>query len=232
MNGACAQAPGPTLREFCKRYSHEMVPGCWYAILDTCGETPPNRACALARKRQGAPHRKTSYKNDIPEVLDCAKESDLWRDEWRLLENQVRNRILTHYSLRVIEHCASSQERSELFTTLRVKAAMIYPKSVCIEYTGPECVNQWIDAARLLAGAANGTGKLHTCRDLKSYGVTDNRIGPWLKSPFGTFMTPLLERRRSRSANRKQPPKHSAEWRRLNAAQCRSSKWSTHCTEH
>ena len=201
----------PTLHEFLKRYRSELVEGCWYMVVDTCGDNLTTPQNLLYSKY---------FKHDVPEILEQAKEYAHWSEDlahvkgdFMLLENEVRNGILTHYSLSVIEHCASNQEIGELFTKLRVKAAMIYPKSLCIEYTGPESVEKWIDMAR------NSKGKLNTWGDMKSHGVSDNRIGPWLKYPLGTFITPLLERRRSLKAKMKQHSKDTAEWRRFNAAQ-------------
>ena len=125
----------------------------------------------------------------------------------------MRNGILTHYSLSVIEHCASSQEISELFQKLRSKAAMIYPKSLCIEYNGPESVDKWIEASR------NHSGKLETWANLKEHRLRDTRVGPWLKYPLGTFISPLLAKRKSLKSKMKEQTHQSSEWRRLNAAQ-------------
>ena len=201
----------PTLRKFLERYRSELVEGCWYCVVDTCGELLSFPQNLLFSKH---------FRSDQPELLEESKLSDDWSEDlahvkgdFMLLENEVRNGILTHYSLSVIEHCASSQELGELFTKLRVKAAMIYPSSLCVEYTGSESVEQWIDTSR------NHRGKLHMWSNLKEHGVRDSRVGPWLKYPLGHFISPLLKRRRSLKAKMKQHSKDSAEWRRINAAQ-------------
>ena len=206
----------PTLRTFLdggsgSQYRSELVEGCWYIVVDTCGErltTPQN---ILYSKY---------FNNDQPEILDQSKDSDDFKEDlahvkgdFMLLENEVRNGILTHYSLSVIEHCASSQEISELFQKLRVKAAMIYPKSLCIEYNGPESVDKWIEAS------SHHSGKLNTWANLKQHGLRDTRVGPWLKYPLGTFISPLLAKRKSLKSKMKQQTHQSSEWRRLNAAQ-------------
>lgn len=59
-----------------------------------------------------------------------------------LLEHEVKNGILTHYSLSMIEHCANNQEYGELMSKLRVKAGMVYMKSQKIVYNGPESVKE------------------------------------------------------------------------------------------
>lgn len=201
----------PTLRTFIDECRSELVEGCWYIVVDTCGErltTPQN---ILYSKY---------FNNDQPEILDKSKEPDDFKEDlahvkgdFMLLENEVRNGILTHYSLSVIEHCASNQELNELFLKLRVKAAMIYPKSLCIEYNGPESVDKWIEASR------NHSGKLDTWGNLKEHGLRDTRVGPWLKYPLGTFISPLLAKRKSLKSMMKQQTPDSPEWRRLNAAQ-------------
>ena len=201
----------PTLREILKLYRSELVEGSWYMVIDTCGEQLTFPQNILFSKY---------FKNDMPEIIDDPKHSDNFREDpahikgdFMLLEREVRNGILTHYSLSFIEHCASNQELAELLDKLRVKTAMIYPKSLCIEYTGPESVDKWIAMAR------NHTGQLNTVVNLKQHSVTDNRVGPWLKYPLGTFISPLLEKRQSLKAEMKQHPTGGTEWRRLNAAQ-------------
>ena len=206
----------PSLRQILQQFRHELIEGCWYMVLDTCGELLTFAQNILFSKH---------FKHDMPEIIDNSKHSDNFREdpahikgEFMLLEREVRNGILTHYSLSFIEHCATSQELSELFNKIRVKAAMIYPKSLCIEYTGPESVDKWINMAR------NHTGQLTTFFDLKQHSVTDNRVGPWLKFPLRNFISPLLEKRQSLKAGMKQHTHGSPEWRRLNAAQLSMKK--------
>lgn len=201
----------PTLRDVLKLYRSELVEGNWYMVVDTCG--------AILTFPQNILFSKC-FHDDTPQIIENSKHSDNFREDpahikgdFMLLEREVRNGILTHYSLSFIEHCASSQELGELLDTLRVKAAMIYPKSLCIEYTGPESVDKWIAMAR------NHTGQLNTVVNLKQHSVTDNRVGPWLKYPLGTFISPLLEKRRSLKAEMKQHTTGGTKWRRLNAAQ-------------
>lgn len=201
----------PTLRKVLTEYRHELVEGCWYFVVDTCGEMLTFSQNLLYTKR---------FKHDQPEILDHSKDSEDFRDDlahvkgdFMLLERELRNGILTHYSLSIIEHCASNQERGELLDKLRVKCAMIYPASLCHEYSGPESVQRWISAAR------NHTGKLSTFSDMTRHGVEDSRVGPWLKFPLHSFITPYLERRRQLKKEMKEHPRNSQTWRRLNATQ-------------
>ena len=200
-----------TLRKVLTEYRHELVEGCWYFVVDTCGEMLTFSQNLLYTKR---------FKHDQPELLDHSKDSDDFREDlahvkgdFMLLERELRNGILTHYSLSIIEHCASNQERGELLDKLRVKCAMIYPASLCHEYSGPESVQRWISAAR------NHTGKLSTFSDMTRHGVEDSRVGPWLKFPLHSFITPYLERRRQLKKEMKEHPRNSQTWRRLNATQ-------------
>jgi len=200
-----------TLRRFLDLYSSEFVEGCWYIVVDTCGELLSFPQNILFSKY---------FDGDIPEILENSKRSDDFKQDlahvkgdFMLLEHEVRNGILTHYSLSVIKHCASSQEIGELFQKLRVKAAMVYPKSLCIEYTGPESVKKWIEASR------NHKGKINAWGNLKEHGVSDTRVGPWLKYPLGNFISPLLAQRASLKAQMKLQTTECPEWRRLNAAQ-------------
>lgn len=68
--------------------------------------------------------------------------------------------------------------------------------SLCIEYTGHESVEKWIEAYR------DHKGKLHTWSHLTEHGVRDARVGPWLKYPLGTFIYRLLAKRRSLKAKK------------------------------
>ena len=201
----------PTLREFIKRYSHEMVPGCWYLVIDTCGEFLTFSQNLLYSK---------VYKNDKPEILETAKLGESFSEDlahvkgdFMLIENEVRNGILTHYSLSILEHCASNLEWNDLLDKLRVKSGLIYPSSLCHEYTGPDSIDAWLSDVR------HRGSHISTFEDLNMHGVKDSRVGPWLKYPLSSFITPLLDRRRSLKAEMKQHPVDSDDWNRLNASQ-------------
>lgn len=201
----------PTLRQVLKYYRDELVEGCWYFVVDTCGEKLSFCQSLLYSKR---------FNNDNPEILDNSKNSDDFREDlahikgdFMLLDREIRNGILTHYSLTMIEHCASDQELGELYDKLRVKCAMIYPARLCHEYSGPESVERWISAAR------NHQGKLSTFSDLTCHGVNDSRVGPWLQFPLRSFISPYLERRRQLKKEMKEHHRNSPAWRRLNAMQ-------------
>lgn len=82
---------------------------------------------------------------------------------------------------------------------------------LCIEYTGHESVEKWIEG--------DHKGKLHTWSNLTEHGVRDARVGPWLKYPLSTFISPLLTKRRALKAQMQQLPHDSSEFRRFEAAQ-------------
>jgi len=201
----------PTLRLFLNKYRDQLVPGCYYIVVDTCGEILNTSQNLIFSK---------IFDNDNPEIDEHAKDSDSSRDDsahikgdFVLLENEVRNGILTHFSLTALERFASNPEQHELFTKLRVKTAMFYPKDLCIEYTGPESVERWIDAVRKTKGRLNTWGNTH------GHGIDDSRVGPTLLLPVKEYIRVLLNERRKIKEQMKAHPKGSAEWNRLNSIQ-------------
>ena len=96
---------------------------------------------------------------------------------------------------------------------LRVKSGMIYPSSLCHEYTGPDSIDSWLSDVR------HRGGHISTFEYLNVHGVKDSRVGPWRKYPLSSVITPLLERRRSLKAEMKQHPPDSDHRNRLNATQ-------------
>lgn len=119
------------------------------------------------------------FPNDNPDIVTDAKDPGDFKEDlahikgdFVLLENDVVNGILTHYSLSLIEHCASSQELNELMRKLRVKAGMIYSKSLKIDYKGPESAQEWIEKSRTFSG------QLKTKCALNKHSTEDDRVGP------------------------------------------------------
>lgn len=94
------------------------------------------------------------------------------KGDFVLLENEVKNGILTHYSLSLIEYCANDQEFGELMRKLRVKAGMLYLKSKQIPSKGPESVTEWLNRSR------HGRGRLKTKCGPNKHGAEDERVGP------------------------------------------------------
>lgn len=113
--------------------------GAWYLVVDT--SEPLSFAQNILFSKL--------FPSDRPDIIEHVKDGDDSREDlahikgdFVLLENEVINARLrrAHYSLSLIEHCASCHELSELFSQLRVKASMVYPRSLSVEYTGPDSV--------------------------------------------------------------------------------------------
>ena len=131
-----------TLKDFLKKWSRELVPNCWYAVIDTCEEHLSFHQDLLFSKYLGS--------KDIPTINekkgweeDFKFEDGHLRGQFFLITQQVRNGILTDSSLKLLATVSSSIEWMELKLKLKVKAAMIYPKSLRVEYTGEDSVELW-----------------------------------------------------------------------------------------
>lgn len=117
----------PVLGEFLKKYRHQLVEGAWYMVIQTLENEPLSFSQNLIYSKL--------FPSDIPELTTDGKSGDDSREDlatikgdFVLLEREIVNGILTHYSLTLIEHCASDQELGELMRKIRVKAAMIYTR--------------------------------------------------------------------------------------------------------
>lgn len=162
-------AEWPRLGEFLKQYRREMVEGAWYLVIETNSRLSFPQNLLYSKL----------FPSDNPELVKDAKDNDESREDlahikgdFILLENEVRNGILTHYSLSLIEHCASDQELGELMTKLSVKSGMLYTRSYKTAYEGPESVTEWLEKSRMMFG------KLTTDCGPKKHSTEDARVGP------------------------------------------------------
>ena len=115
----------PTLGEFLKKYRDQLVEGAWYMVIQTYEPLSFSQTLIYSKL----------FPSDDPELTTDGKAGDDFREDlatikgdFVLLEQEIVNGILTHYSLSLIEHCASDQELGELMRKIRVKAAMIYTR--------------------------------------------------------------------------------------------------------
>lgn len=162
-------AEWPALGEFLKEYRHEMCVGTWYLVVETIEPLSFPQNILFSK----------IFTSDNPEIVAGSKDAGDFKEdlahikgEFSLLENEVINGILTHYSLSIIEHCASNNELGELMSKLRVKAGMVYTKNQKIEYKGAETVSDWLEKVR------SGSGLLKTkCSSVMHY-TEDSRVGP------------------------------------------------------
>ncbi len=135
-----------------------MVEGAWYCVIET--SEPLSFPQTLIYSKL--------FPSDSPEIMTDSKSGDDFREDlatikgdFVLLEHEIVNGILTHYSLTVMEHCASNMEWSELMTKIRVKTAMIYARDHRFEYTpgenASESVRKWLDKSRMMSSARKTT---------------------------------------------------------------------------
>ena len=133
----------PTLGKWLHKWEHELVEHCWYAVIDTLDE--------VLSFSQNVVYSKYLRKADNPELNPEAKTSAFGRDltssdsfstdeghvigDFMLLERQIKNGILTSTTLSILKNCSSNQEWGELLRRVRIKAGMLFPKSLMIDYT-------------------------------------------------------------------------------------------------
>ena len=123
----------PTLGKWLHKWEDELVEHCWYAVIDTLDE--------VLYFSQNVVYSKYLRKDDHPELNTDAKTSDSFSTDeghvlgdFMLLERQIKNGILTSTTLSILKNCSSSKEWGELLRKVRIKAGMIFPKSLMIDY--------------------------------------------------------------------------------------------------
>lgn len=187
----------PTLKAFLKQWENELEPFCWYAVVDTAGVElsfdqdllfskyiPSDVPCLEGDELVWDPTN-----DDVEEVRIAKGDETHIKGRFGLTSRHVTNGILTFASLSLLSNVASPNEWGELQSKLRVKAAMIYPKSRMVVYNGDRSFEDWQNKA------CQHEGSLDTYCSLKGHGVHDTRPGPWLKFPLARFISPLLKER-------------------------------------
>lgn len=201
-----------TLGKFLKKFGHELVDLCWYAVIDTCDSQLSfcqnliyskylNKADKPERELEA--HDNESFKEDDSHI----------KGQFMLLEKEIKNGILTSTILAILKNVCSSQEWGELMRKIRIKAAMIYPRSQMMEYEGPQTFVEWQEALR------KQPRRLTTIFDISGHTVQDRRPGPWVKFPLKTFISPLVEARMKLKAEMKTLKADLAEYSKKNAMQ-------------
>lgn len=175
-----------TLKEFLKKYGHDLVPGLWMLRVSL----------------------KAGYKLKYPQDFlvswfppkDLSKiptDSDLEGEEWwtednvgetKILTREINLAVLTHDSLQTIEHICSPRQKKELMENLEVVGAMYYPKSNRV--TTPE---------QLLKARAEHNG-VNTCevkgRKKKTKVTKENYCHAWYGVNLGDLIVDALMTRR------------------------------------
>ena len=201
-----------SLESFIDKWESELVDNCWYCVIDTVDDELSFSQDVFFSKYLGP--------SDSPEIDPDAKTDESFASDdghvkgsFMLLEKQIHNGILTSSSLSILRCCSSDKEWGELKSKIRIKAAMIYPKSLRVEYTGNTSYKAWLEACE------TRSGKIYSYSDIKGHHVHDERVGPWLEFPLSRFISPLLKKRKEFKQRMKEECKGSDEFNRLHAFQ-------------
>ena len=187
-----------TLGEFLKKWGSELVPHCWHAVIDTVDEELSFSQNLIYSKDLGP--------KGIPELIaerivgrEPNTDKSHVRGDFILLERQIKNGVLTHSLLTGLQNYSSNREWGELSVKVRVKAAMVFPKSLMIDYKGRETFVDWMKSLRSQASS----NRVRTMSNQTGYCITDQRVGPWVKFPLEQFMGPLISKRTELKAKMK-----------------------------
>lgn len=147
-----------TLRQFLKRYGHELVPGLWQARV-SCKDGQP-----LKYKQDYLvswfPPKDISH---MPTDSEFADTDQWWTvdnvGEIKILTSEVHHAIVTHDFIQWLENVASPRQRKELLDNLIVETAMFYPASERVD-----SIKELVEAHRTHQGknttlAAKSKGK-------------------------------------------------------------------------
>ena len=117
-----------TLGEFLKKWGSELVPHCWHAVVDTVDE--------LLSFSQNLIYSKDLGPTGLPQLVadrivgrEPNTDKSHVKGDFILLERQIKNGVLTHSLLTALQNYSSDREWGELSVKVRVKAAMVFPKS-------------------------------------------------------------------------------------------------------
>lgn len=208
----------PALGQWLHKWEDELVPGCWYAIIDTLDKQLSFSQNIIFSKLIG--------RADKPKLREDAKLHDDFKHDkghvegdFKLLEREIKNGVLTHATLTVLKRYSSSQEWHELCKTTKIKAAMVYPRSLMIEYEGHQSFAKWEESLRSEAHQRRITTLCEMARDGPRMLIEDRRPGPWIKFPLSRFIEPLIDNRKSLKRKMNAADKYSDAYNALNAKQ-------------
>jgi len=156
------------------KWGSELVPHCWHAVIDTVDEELSFSQNLIYSKDLGP--------KGVPELIserivgrEPNTDKSHVRGDFILLERQIKNGVLTHALLTALQNYSSSREWGELLVKVRVKAALVFPKSLMIDYKGRETFVDWIKSLRSKANS----NRVRTMANQTGYCVTDQRVGPY-----------------------------------------------------
>ncbi len=179
-----------SLRTFLKKYEHEFVPGCWQAVISV--EDANGKPLELPSDQDFFPswQQPAVFEEEI-------EEAGIWLerpDSVTVYTRQITNAVLTHDSLQWLKHCASRKLRKFILDNARVKASMLYPKSMRIKGSPAEFIVSSIKA--------KSDGRFNTCDiDIKdgnaSVTVTEREYHGWYGITIAEVLTDALTAERN-----------------------------------
>ena len=182
-------ADWPTMGMWLHKWEGELVDNCWYAIIDTT-DTPLTFS-------QNLMFSKYIDRGDTPHFNEEAKDTDEFKTDeghihgtFCLLEREIKNGVLTSSNLSILKKCCSNLEWGELKKKVRIKAAMVYPRSLMVEYKDNRTPAEW--EGELRSHALAKEKRITTLCDMSGHRVEDRRPGPWVRYPLSRFIEPLV----------------------------------------
>lgn len=191
-----------SLRNFLKKYRHELVPGLWQARISL----KPGKTLHYAQDFFAS----WFPPNDLSQlVTDTELEGvgQWWEvdntGDSKYLTHEINNGLLNHDGLQWIENVASTRQRKELLDNLEVIAAQWYPAS------------ERVDSTEALLETCNNHKGINTARVSKRRGATavtniEQECHAWYAVPLGDLLISNLLERRSvyKAESKKRGTKH------------------------
>jgi len=128
----------PTLREFLDKYGGELVPGLWVARV----RTEEKLVCAQDFLASWFVPSVGDDLLKLGKYLHLQKEEegefDIDDGMLKIFNCEIKNGVITHDFLDWLFKVASTRQRNELLSKIKIKAAALYPKSLEIKDKTPE----------------------------------------------------------------------------------------------
>jgi len=173
-----------SLKEMLKNYEKELVPGCWFAIIDTNYEKFSFNQSLFVSNSAKSVELKVDF--DDSSIVNIEGNVGIYL-------NQIKNGILTHHSLETARAIMTVKEWAEFSQKVKIKAMSFHPKSLMVE-TIDDLITQH---------KKHQQGHLTTkiSSDFKTTLIEDSRCRYWYKFNISHFINPILSERLSLKNN-------------------------------
>lgn len=167
-----------SLREMLKKYEKELVPGCWFAIIDTNYERLSFNQSLFVSNSAKSVELKVDF--DDSSIVNIEGTVGIYL-------NQIKNGVLTHHSLETARAIMTLKEWAEFSRKVKIKAMSFHPKSLMVE-----TIDELIDKHK-----KHKKGHLTTkiTSDFKTTLIEDSRCRYWYKFNISHFINPILSER-------------------------------------